>query len=243
MAGLKPGAAIIELMNDDGTMARRPQLHALCERHGLKMCSVADVIEYRLQREKLVERIDAAPFQSEYGQFQLIAYRSLVDSLPHVALVRGDVGTLDPLHQPVDIQNPVLVRMHSQNLLGDVFGDMEQPSGRTLRQAMRMIDAAGEGALVYLRHEMTGSGLLQRLQTLHLPAGSHQPDQHVPRFGPGQPTPGIKPPPNKGAYGIGCQILRDLGVRRMRLITNHPFMPTAMSGFGLEITEFVPLQD
>lgn len=237
LAGLQEAAVIIEVMNEDGTMARQPELRELCRKHELKMCSVADVIQYRLQCDQLVRRVDTVPFHSEFGEFKLIAYRSVVDPQPHVALVRGSLGELDPAGRPVDHPEPVLVRMHSQNLLGDVFGDAEQPSGRTLRAALRMIDQAGCGALVYLRHEMAGRGLLQRLQTLHLPERGS--DGDLPKLGEQQPTPGLMPPANKGAYGIGCQILRDLGLRRLRLITQHPFTPGALSAFGLEITEFV----
>ncbi|MBI1337761.1 MAG: 3,4-dihydroxy-2-butanone-4-phosphate synthase [Phycisphaera sp.] len=237
LAGLTPAAAIIEVMNDDGSMARLPDLEKLCTRHGIKMCSVADVIHHRLERDKLVERIDTVPFDSAFGKFKLIAYRSRVDAQPHVALVRGSVGNLAPDGQPVEIDRPVLVRMHSQNLLGDVFGDATQPTGQTLHRAMKMIDEAGEGAIVYLRHEMAGRGLLQRLQSLHHEV--HDDDGGL-KLGRSQPTPGSHPPTHHGAYGIGCQILRDLGVRRIKLITDHPFQPTALQGFGLLIEAFVP---
>ena len=240
LAGLRSAAAIIEIMNEDGTMARRPQLEQLCHKHQLKMCSVADVIQYRLQRQQLVERIDDVPFENDCGRFRLIAYHSAVDPLPHVALVCGDVGRLDQTNHPVEIVDPVLVRMHSQNLLGDVFGDLAQPTGSTLRDAMTMIHREGRGAVVYLRHERMGTGLLQRLQTLNLPADRGR-NEDGPGIGRQQLTPGIMPPTDKGAYGIGSQILRDLGIRRLRLITNHPFTPTALSGFGLEISEFVPV--
>jgi 3,4-dihydroxy 2-butanone 4-phosphate synthase/GTP cyclohydrolase II len=238
LAGLPPAAAIIEVMNDDGTMARRPQLETLCEKHALKMCSVADVIHYRLEREQLVQRIAEHPFTNELGSFRLIAYRSKVDPFPHVALVKGAVGQLDGAGAPIDQDEPILVRMHSQNLLGDVFGDTTQPSGQTLRQAMRMIEAHGSGAVVYLRHEGMGKGLLKQLQTPTPPDGVAPDDERV-RIGPGHDTPGTAPSANKMDYGIGSQILRDLGVRKMRLITSHPMTPTALSGFGLEITEFV----
>ncbi len=249
LAGLKPAAVIIEIMNEDGSMARVDDLRSLCAGHGLKMCSVADVIHYRLEREHLVERIDSVPFDSEFGRFTLVAYRSAVDPLPHVALVCGPVGQLDPSGAPIQIAEPVLVRMHSQNLLGDVFHDLKQPSGRTLCSAMRLIRDAGHGALVYLRHEGMGSGLLKRLQTLHLPhdgsdtAGGDRPssfdhEDHDLVTGHGVPSP-MKQPVAKRDYGIGSQILRDLGIRKLRLLTNHPIHPTGLEGFGLEISEFV----
>ncbi len=243
LAGLQPGAVIIEVMNDDGSMARQPDLARLCEKHNLKMCSVADVIHHRLEREKLVERIDQTPFRNDLGEFTLIAYRSKVDPFPHVALVCGDVGNLDPTGTPVEIDEPVLVRMHSQNLLGDVFGDVTQPSGATLRTAMRMIQAEGRGAVVYLRHEGMGRGVLQRLQTATPTEGDPDElgDERV-RLGASQATPGTGPPGNKMDYGIGSQILRDLGVRRLALLTNHPFHPTALAGFDLSIERFVPIE-
>lgn len=243
LAGLKPGAVIVEVMNDDGTMARLPDLQKFCAKHHLKICSVADVIQYRLQREKLIERIAAEPFTNDIGTFTLIAYRSAVDPFPHVALVCGDVGRVDATGTPIEIDEPVLVRMHSQNLLGDVFGDVSQPSWQTLRRAMRMIQREGRGAIVYLRHERMGTGLLKRLQTATLPVDHAMHSDDRPLLGDSHATPGIKPPANTGAYGVGAQILRDLGVRKLRLITEHPFMPTALSGFGLSISEFVPPAD
>ena len=226
LGGLQPAAAIIEIMNDDGTMARLDELRAVCKAHGLKMCCVADVIAHRLEREKCIERIDEASFQTEEGEFDLIAYRSDVDVLPHVALCKGRVGRQD-------IDEPVLVRMHSQNLLGDVFGSADQPSGRTLREAMRQIQAAGEGAVVYLRCEGMGTGLLQRLQTLH-PAG-----QWAQVAGSEQSA--VASAAYHMDYGVGSQILRDLGVRKLRLMTNHPHYFKSLEGFGLSIVEMVPV--
>lgn len=220
LAGLRQASAIIEIMNEDGSMARRPQLDTFCEKHQLKMGSVADIIQFRLQREKLIERIDEAPFESEYGQFKLIAYRSAVDPLPHVALVCGGVGE-------GEMDESVLVRMHSQNLLGDVFGDAEQPTGDILHASMKMIREEGCGAIVYLRHEGMGKGLLKRLHTLHRPDSDGNTD--------------LPDHSKHGSYGIGSQILRDLGIRQLRLLTNHPFQPPGLDGFGLSIGEFVPL--
>jgi len=241
LAGLEPSAAIIEVMNDDGTMARRADLQALCDKHNLRMCSVADVIAHRIERDTLVHRIETAPFINDLGTFNLIAYQSEVDPLPHVALCCGNVGQLDASGQLIPIEEPVLVRMHSQNLLGDVFLDADQPTGQTLRQSMAMIQQAGHGAIVYLRHEGMGSGLLKRLQTLARTPEETRDDEERLRLGTSQVSPGVAPPRNKQDYGIGSQVLRDLGISRMKLITNHPFTPTALSGFGLTIEEFVPL--
>lgn len=237
LAGLRPCAVGIEVMNDDGTMARRPQIDALAQRFDLKVCSVADVIQHRLERDRLIERMDVVPFTNEAGDWRLVAYRSAVDPFPHVALVCGDqLARWDDFGEPIDADAPVLVRMHSQNLLGDVFGDASQPSGQTLRDAMRMIQDHGSGAVVYLRHEGMGKGLLKALQT-----GAHpNPDDERVKLGNTHETPGTAPAANKADYGIGCQILRDLGIRRLRLITAHPFTPTALSGYGLEIDGFVP---
>ena len=238
LAGLNPAAVIIEVMNEDGSMARRDDLEKLCQKHDLKMCSVADVIHHRLTRDKLVQRLDTVPFENDIGQFNLVAYESAVDPFPHVALTCGDVGQLDDFGQSIDIEEPVLVRMHSQNLLGDVFDDLTQPSGRTLRQAMSMIHRQQRGALVYLRHEGMGSGLLKRLQTARDERSAAPVD-----IGANQPSPGIYPPRNAQGYGIGSQILRDLGIRQLKLITNHPFTPTGLSGFGLSVAEFVPVPE
>ena len=242
IAGLKPAAVVIEIMNEDGSMARLTDLKKLCARHQLKICSVAQVIEYRLQRQKLIDRIDEMPLRTKEGAFRLIAYHSLVDSLPHVALVAGDVGRLGESGEPIELAEPVLVRMHSQNLLGDVFGDLEQDTDRILQTSMQMIQSEGCGAIVYLRHEKMGTGLLERLQTLQLPddqlGAVDRPTIGQSRQTSGE-SPGAKSPVGKGAYGIGAQILGDLGIRKLRLLTNHPFQPAALRGFGLEIVEFV----
>jgi 3,4-dihydroxy 2-butanone 4-phosphate synthase/GTP cyclohydrolase II len=240
LAGITPVGVGIEVMNDDGSMARQPQLDALCEKHQLKSCSVADLIQYRMQRDLLVQRTDSIPFTNDLGDWTLHAYRSVVDPFPHVALVCGDLGRTDPGGTPIDFDEPILVRMHSQNLLGDVFGDVQQPSHQTLRDAMGMIQADGRGAVVYLRHEGMGRGLLKRLQTSTDRDGRTRGDEG-PRFGQSQETPGTAPPRHLNDYGIGSQILRDLGLRRLRLITNQPFTPAALSGFGLSIEEFVPI--
>ena len=240
IAGLRPAGVGIEVMNEDGSMARLPDLEKLCERHNLKLCTVADIIQHRLQREQLVQRIATTPFANEFGQWTLIAYSSVVDALPHVALTCGDVGRLDPTGRPIETDAPTLVRMHSHNLLGDVLGDLDQPTGQTLRHAMQTIQQAGRGAVVYLRHEMIGRSLLDRLHAT-------RPEERVPSGSPviaGSTSGGAAAGASGGGgeYGIGSQILRDLGLRKLRLLTNHPFHPTALSGFGLEIVEFVPVE-
>jgi 3,4-dihydroxy 2-butanone 4-phosphate synthase/GTP cyclohydrolase II len=240
LAGLQPVGFGIEIMNPDGSMARRDQIEAICEKHGLKRCSVADLIEYRMQQDLLVQRIDTIPFRNELGDWTLIAYRSLVDPFPHVALVCGEVGRQDARGQAVDVPGAVLVRMHSQNLLGDVFGDLQQPSHDILVNAMRRIQQAGQGAVVYLRHEGMGRGLLKRLQTA-APVGGADPaaSNETPKFGQRDATAGATAHRNAMDYGIGSQVLRDLGIRKLKLITDHPFTPNALAGFGLEITQFV----
>lgn len=229
MAGLRPGAVIIEIMNEDGTMARRGELAKLCKAHNLKICSVADVINYRMGREKLVGRIASREFENDLGKFNLLTYRSKVDSFDHIALTCGDIGRVDGFGNPVDIKQPVLVRMHRQDLLGDVFGDVTRPSGATLHQAMRMIQKEGRGAVIYLQNQGTpvenkGHGNLE--SEAHPVSGEDFNSARQQSHG----------------YGIGSQILRDLGISQLRLITDHPFTPTALSGFGLSIKEFVPVQ-
>lgn len=231
LAGLRPAAAIIEIMNEDGSMARLAELTEFCHRHALKMCKVADIIAYRMAREQLVERIAESAVQTPEGEFRLIAYRSAVDPLPHVALVAGRVG------QSQELAEPVLVRVQPHDLLGDVFGDTQHASGRSLHRAMRAVAAAGEGAIVYMRQEAMGEGLTRELQT----SG----DLAIWRSGDVRRSnrPSAQPPGRHMDVGIGAQILRDLGVRRMRLLTNHPeHQYIALEGFGLSVAEFVKME-
>ena len=243
LAGLAPAAVGIEVMNDDGTMARREELDALCRRFELKKTSIAELVEYRMRRDLLVHRVETAPLTNAHGDWTLHAYRSDVDPMPHVALTAGGVGTPGPDGRAAECDDAVLVRMHRQNLLGDVFGagdDADRASRNALDASMRMIAAEGRGAVVYLRHEGMGRGLLGRLQTARRGGGG--------AGGRASPSPGPRPGARDEAdrsrttldYGIGSQILRDLGLRRLRLITDHRLVPQALSGFGLEITEHVP---
>lgn len=234
MAGLRPAAAIIEVMNADGTMARRDDLRAMCAKHGIKMATVADVIGHRLERDSLVRRVEASKLRTEYGEFDLIAYRSDVDTLPHLALTLGGIGLPDASGRVPVADDAVLVRVHRQNILDDVFGSANEAGGgdRQVARALERIRKEGRGALVYLRHDGIGSGLLGRLQSLSLNPDEALGRSEMIRPGEAEPT---SPGGMRQAYGIGAQILRDLGLRRLRLISNQPAAPAALSGFGLAI--------
>ncbi len=247
MAGLRPAAVGIEVMNADGSMARQADLDRLAAAHDLPACSVADLIGHRIERDRLVQRVATQPLHNRFGDWTLHVYQSDVDPFPHVALVKGDLGRADGFGRVADAEEPVLVRMHSQNLLGDVFGDAEQPSGETLDASMAMIEREGRGAVVYLRHESMGRGLARALQTRTATladgdAGADGNDERV-RPDPDREAGGEVPAVvHKSDHGIGCQILRDLGVRRLRLITRRPGHPAqrgSLAGFGLEIAEEV----
>ena len=237
MAGLRPAAVIIEIMNEDGTMARLPQLQEFCQRHSLRMCKVADIIARRMAREQLVTRIAESSIATLEGTFRLIAYRSAVDPLPHVALVAGRVG------QQAEVPDPVLVRVQPHDLLGDVFADVSRPTGRTLHQAMRAVAAAGEGAIVYMRQEAMGEGLTRELQTLTTSGDPAIWRSGEPSAGNRQAAPSSDLAVQHATdIGIGAQILRDLGIRQMNLLTNHPeHHYVALEGFGLSVAAVVPM--
>jgi 3,4-dihydroxy 2-butanone 4-phosphate synthase/GTP cyclohydrolase II len=251
LAGLNAAAVIIEVMRDDGEMARVPDLAVLCQKHGLKMCSVAQIIEHRLARESLVRRMEPAggsKLRTDAGEFDLIAFQSVVDPLPHVALTVGGVGALGPDGKVKEVAEPTLVRVHRRHLLGDVFGDLdssrEGSTGRTLRGAMRMIQTAGRGAIVYLRpegeSEWAGDGPLEsRLQVIQrqgFESAADRPD--LTRTGAG----GGVVPGQIREFGIGSQILRGLGLRQLRLITNHQTDLPGLDAFGLEIVERIAVR-
>jgi 3,4-dihydroxy 2-butanone 4-phosphate synthase/GTP cyclohydrolase II len=248
LAGLYPAAVIIEIMRDDGEMARRPDLEALGLRHGLKMCSVPQLIEHRLARESLVRRVGppaGTRLRTALGEFTLVAFETPVDPLPHLALTVGGIGALDSRGQVIEHPEPTLVRVHRRHLLGDVFDDLDSSAdgatSATLRGAMRQIQEAGRGAIVYLRpegaSEWAGEGPIEpRLQTIRRSGFERG-------IGPvetsGHPT--EQAPPSIHDYGIGSQICRALGLKKLRLLTNHRTDLPALDSFGLEITERVPI--
>jgi 3,4-dihydroxy 2-butanone 4-phosphate synthase/GTP cyclohydrolase II len=237
LAGLKPAAVICEIMRDDGEMMRRPELEAYSQRHGLKMCTVAELISYRLKREQLVKRIESITLPTRWGTFQLHAYQSTLgsdtDGQPHLALCKGEVGRLQSDGSPVVIDDPVLVRVHSECLTGDIFGSGKCDCGDQLATAMQMIEQAGTGVLVYLRQEGRGIGLANKLHAYKLQEqGLDTVDANL-RLG---------LPVDKRDYGIGSQILRDLGLKRIRIMTNNPKKIYGIEGYGITVTESVPIK-
>jgi 3,4-dihydroxy 2-butanone 4-phosphate synthase/GTP cyclohydrolase II len=233
LAGMKPAAVICEIMRDDGEMARRPELEAFCQTHNLKMCTIADLISYRLKREQFVRRIESITLPTRWGEFKVHAYQSPIDPQPHLALCKGGVGDLDPDGKTILHEDPVLVRVHSECLTGDVFGSDRCDCGGQLAMAMQMIDSAGKGALIYLRQEGRGIGLANKLHAYALQEKGLDTVEANVRLG---------LPVDKRDYGIGSQILRDLGLRKIRIMTNNPKKIYGLEGYGLTIVEEVPIK-
>ena len=244
LAGMRPAAAIIEIVLENGEMARVPDLEKICAQHGLKMCSVEQIIEHRLARETLVKRVEpacGARIDTPEGEFTLIAYESAVDPVPHLVLSCGGVGVPDASGRVPEISDPVLVRMHRRDLLGDIFGVSSRggkSSADDLRASMRAIRREGRGAIVYLRPEGSGEDFFARLQQIRRPAD----DVNAPDLTRTEGVGARAQPMDSREFGVGGQILRDLGLSRLRVLTNHPrrAMP-GLHGFGLEIVEQVGL--
>jgi len=233
LAGMCPIGVLIEVMNADGSMSRVPELTEFCERHGIKMCTIADLVEYRHQRETLVERIETVQLPTQYGEFTLQAYKSLVDPEPHLALCCGGVGDRDKDGKPIVHHEPVLVRVHSECMTGDIFESKRCDCGQQLRDAMYMIQAEGAGAVVYLRQEGRGIGLHNKLKAYSLQ------DQGLDTV---EANIELGFPPDKRDYGVGAQILLDLGLRKLRILTNNPKKVTRLEVYGLEVVEQIPIQ-
>jgi 3,4-dihydroxy 2-butanone 4-phosphate synthase/GTP cyclohydrolase II len=223
IAGLYPAGVICEIMNDDGTMARVPQLAKFAKRHGLLMITIADLINYRTRHESLVKRVASAKMPTDYGDFRIYAFENTIDKQTHVALVRGEIGD----------GRDIMVRVHSQCLTGDVLHSVRCDCGAQRDAALERIAAEGRGILLYLHQEGRGIGLANKIRAYELQDEGFDTVEANERLG-------FKA--DQRDYGVGVQILRDLGVRSMRLLSNNPRKLVGIEGYGLSVSEWLPLE-
>lgn len=232
-AGLQPAGVICEIMNEDGTMARVPELHEYCKKHSLKMSSIAKLVEYRLQRETHIQRIQQIKLPTDYGEFKLIGYQSPGSSEPHLALCKGGIGDLDDNGHVIEHDEPILVRVHSECMTGDLFHSQRCECGYQLVTAMQMIEKEGIGALIYLRQEGRGIGLANKLHAYKLQEqGLDTYDANIKL--------GFQA--DKRDYGLGAQICRDLGLKNIRILTNNPKKVSRLEVYGIHVIEQIELQ-
>ncbi len=223
LAGLQPAAALMEIMSDDGSMARLPELRRRADEWGLKLVSIRDLIEYRMQNDSIVEMGEEVDMPTVYGHFRLIPFRQKDNDLEHIAIIKGDITTPEP----------VLVRVHSSCMTGDIFGSMRCECGEQLHEALRMIEKEGRGALIYLNQEGRGIGLMDKIRAYKLQEnGLDTVDANL----------HLGHRADERDYGVGANIIHALGIHKMRLLTNNPTKRIGLEGFGVEVTDNVPIE-